>query len=65
MKIRKRVIGDLYLAASIIFIFLSFLYFGFKENGFIFLIIGLILAFFGINSKKDLIKKEYKSKKKQ
>jgi len=58
MKLRKRAIGDLYLAASIIFIFLAFLYFGFKGKGLTFLVVGLILAIFGIRTKKVMIARE-------
>ena len=66
MKLRKRAIGDLYLAASLIFIFLSFLYFGFEKNGWAFLVIGLVIALFGMKTKKIMIEKEElpKAKKK-
>lgn len=55
MKLRKRAIGDLYLAASIIFIFLAFLYFGFEKNGWPFLIIGFLTSFIGIKTKKVMV----------
>lgn len=64
MKLRKRAIGDLYLAASVIFIFLAFLYFGFNGNGWAFLVIGLLIAFFGIKTKKVMIQKETENPKK-
>ena len=66
MNLRKRVIGDLYLSASLIFIFLAFLYFGSKQDGWAFLIIGLAVAVFGIKTKKVMIGKESpkRSKKK-
>ncbi|HZX44148.1 MAG TPA: hypothetical protein VFF28_00540 [Candidatus Nanoarchaeia archaeon] len=64
MYLRKRVIGDLYLASSLLFITLAFLYFGFTNNGLPFLIIGLALAGFGIKTKHTLIKQEKKARKK-
>ncbi|MBW2981025.1 hypothetical protein KY360_06435 [Candidatus Woesearchaeota archaeon] len=63
MKLRKRAIGDLYLAASVIFIYLAFLYFGFKANGWPFLVIGLLIATFGIKTKKVMVAEEGKPKK--
>ena len=60
MKLRKKAIGDLYLASSIIFIYLSFLYFGLGANGWVFLVIGLVIAFFGIKTKKVMMAKEKK-----
>ena len=58
MKLRKRAIGDLYLAASVVFIYLAFLYFGFRANGWPFLVIGLVIAAFGIKTKKVMMKEE-------
>lgn len=58
MKLRKRAIGDLYLTASIIFIFLAFLHFGFEAKGLTFLIIGMALGLFGIRTKEVMKKKE-------
>lgn len=61
MKLRKRAIGDLYLAASVIFIFLSFLYFGLYKNfnyGWTFLAIGLAVALFGMKTKGIMAGKE-------
>ena len=63
MKLRKRAIGDLYLAASIIFIYLAFLYFGFKGNGWVFLIIGIVVAILGVKTKKVMIEEERKPEK--
>lgn len=56
--LRKRMIGDLYLASSIIFVYLAFLYFGFQRNGFIFLIIGILIGIFGMKTKKVMMGKE-------
>ena len=64
MKLRKRAIGDLYLAASIIFIFLAFLYFGFEGKGLTFLTVGLALAILGIRTKKLMIAREELEKSK-
>ena len=61
MKLRKRIIGDLYLTSSVIFFYLAFLYFGFGANGWVFLIIGLVIAFFGIKTKKLMMSKEKKN----
>ncbi len=58
MGLRKRAIGDLYLAASIIFIYLAFLYFGFKGKGLAFFVIGLALALFGIRTKNVMTTNE-------
>ncbi len=58
VHIRKRVIGDLYLASSIPFIYLAFLYFGFEKNGLTFLLIGLIIAFIGVRTKKVMMERE-------
>jgi hypothetical protein len=58
IKLRKRTIGDLYLASSLIFIYLAFLYFGFQKNGFVFLVVGLAIASFGIKTKKVMIERE-------
>ncbi len=64
MKLRKRVIGDLYLAASSIFIFLAFLYFTIIEKddsfsyGISFLVIGLVIAGVGMVVKNIMIQKE-------
>lgn len=60
MKLRKRAIGDLYLVASIIFIYLALLYFGFKGNGWVFLIIGIVIALLGVKTKKVMIEEEKK-----
>jgi len=58
MRIRKRVIGDLYLASSIIFIYLTFLYYGFgRDQGWIFLSVGMALAVFGAYTKRTLSRK--------
>ncbi len=65
MKLRKRAIGDLYLAASIIFIYLALLYFGFSLNGWAFLIIGLVIAVFGVKTKKVMMGEEEKPKRKR
>ena len=65
MKLRKRAIGDLYLAASVIFIYLAFLYFGFRANGWPFLVIGLVIAVFGIKTKKVMMKEERREKPKK
>ena len=65
MKLRKRAIGDLYLAASIIFIYLAFLYFGLDLNGWAFLVIGLIVALFGIKTKKVMLVQEKGKKAKR
>ncbi len=55
MKLRKTVIGDLYLSASLIFIFLAVVYLGFnKEYWWAFLLIGLGIAIIGANAKKVL-----------
>jgi len=64
MKIRKRVVGDMYLAASFIFIFLAFLYFTVLQKddsytyGVSFLVLGLIIAFVGIVVKNLFVKNE-------
>lgn len=59
MRIRQRVIGDLYLASSIIFIYLTFLYYGFgQDKGWIFLSVGMALAVFGAYTKRMLMRKE-------
>ena len=61
MTLRKRAIGDLYLAASVLFIFLSFVYFGAirrQDLGVTFLIMGLVIAIFGIFTKNTLVGKE-------
>ncbi len=69
MKLRKRTIGDLYLASSLVFLFLAFLYFGFSLNGWAFLIIGLVVALLGINTKNVMLAREMaapnKAKKKK
>jgi hypothetical protein len=68
MKLRKRAIGDLYLAASILFLYLAFLYFGFEQNGWAFLVIGLAVAAFGMKTKKVMMQgapKKAKSKKRK
>jgi len=65
MNLRKRAIGDLYLAASIIFIFLSFLYFGLYKNtsyAWSFFAGGLIVSFIGMRTKKVMMGKERKKK---
>lgn len=59
-KPRKRVIGDLYLASSIIFIYLAFLYFGFQGKGLTFLVVGLIIGFLGMKTKKVMMEQEEK-----
>lgn len=64
IKLRKRTIGDLYLAASLIFVYLAFLYFGFHKNGFVFLIVGLGIATFGIKTKKVMIEREEMERRK-
>jgi hypothetical protein len=64
MKLRKRAIGDLYLAASILFLYLAFLYFGFELNGWPFLVIGLVVAAFGMKTKKIMMTKERAAPKK-
>jgi hypothetical protein len=61
MKLRKRAIGDLYLAASILFLYLAFLYFGFELNGWPFLVIGFVVAVFGMKTKKVMMKEEKKA----
>jgi len=60
MKLRKRVIGDLYLSASIIFIFLTFLAVGSGKNNLAiaFLAVGMLIALFGIRTKKAMMEKE-------
>ncbi len=58
VHLRKRVVGDLYLASSIPFIYLAFLNFGLERKGLTFLVIGLIIAFFGMKTKKVMIEKE-------
>ena len=60
MYIRQRIIGDMYLACSLIFIYLSLLYFGMAvyRYGLIFIIIGLALAVFGGITKQYLKRKE-------
>ena len=63
MKLRKRAIGDMYLAASFIFIYLSLLQFGLSQNGLLFLVIGLVVAVFGMRTKKIMIEKEKPAKK--
>ena len=66
MGLRKKVIGDLYLASSLVFIFLGFLYAGILIQpvyGLIFLVIGLIVALLGVVTKKTLILKESKRPK--
>ena len=68
MNIRIRTIGDLYLASSLIFIFLTFLYASvLKRYGysFAFFIVALLLSFIGVRVKKALILKELKSVKKK
>ena len=64
MKLRKRAIGDLYLAASILFLYLAFLYFGFELNGWPFLVIGLVVAVFGMKTKEVMTLKEKSAPKK-
>ncbi|HLC96403.1 MAG TPA: hypothetical protein VJH97_03715 [Candidatus Nanoarchaeia archaeon] len=68
MKLRRRTIGDLYLAASILFIFLSFVYSGAFERydfAFAFLVIGLLVALFGAITKRKLIQQEHSRKRKK
>ena len=64
IHLRKRVIGDLYMASSLIFIYLAFLYFGFSGEGLAFLVIGLVIGLFGMKTKKVMIEQELKAKKK-
>ncbi|MBI4148890.1 hypothetical protein HY491_00425 [Candidatus Woesearchaeota archaeon] len=66
MKLRQRVIGDLYLASSIIFIYLTFLYYGFGQGkGWIFLSAGMALAIFGAYTKRTLMRKEQTKRRKR
>ncbi len=65
MKLRKRAIGDLYLAASIVFVYLAFLYFGFNLNGWVFMTIGVVIAGFGIRTKKVMLEEEKGPKRKR
>ena len=60
MQLRKRAIGDLYLASSIIFIFLTFVAVISRKNTMAiwFLAIGMLIALFGIKTKKVMIEKE-------
>lgn len=58
IQLRKRTIGDLYLASSIIFFYLAFLYFGFEGKGLTFLVIGLVIGFFGMKTKRVMKEKE-------
>jgi hypothetical protein len=63
MHIRQRLIGDLYLSSSIIFIYLAFLYFIYSANGWGFLIAGFSLALFGVKTKQIMVLKEKPKKK--
>ena len=66
MRIRKRIIGDMYLASSILFIYLTFLYYGFGQNkGWIFLSVGMALAIFGAYTKQTLMRKENPAKRRK
>jgi hypothetical protein len=56
--LRKRVVGDLYLASSIPFIYLAFLNFGLEGKGLTFLVIGFVIAFFGMRTKKVMMERE-------
>lgn len=60
MKLRKRAIGDLYLSASIIFIFLTFIAVGSGNNNLAIalLAIGMLIALLGIRTKAVMKKKE-------
>lgn len=63
MHLRKRAIGDLYLASSVIFIFLTFVAVISRKNAMAiwFLSIGMLIALFGMKTKKVMIEKEENS----
>ena len=48
----------MYLTASLIFFYLAFIYFGFLGKGVTFLITGIVVALYGIKTKKVVIERE-------
>lgn len=66
MYLRKTIIGDLYLASSIIFFFLAFLYIGYDRSGWwMFLATGIVIAFIGMQTKREMAAKEEIDNKKK
>ncbi|MBU0629268.1 MAG: hypothetical protein KKC75_08840 [Nanoarchaeota archaeon] len=60
MKLRKRVIGDLYLSSSILFIFLTFVAVISRKNNLAIalLAVGMLIALIGVRTKQVMIERE-------